>query len=186
MVNVKRILLALLFIATAQAADPEQAASIWEEENGTDLVQAATFPTAIAEGSQFSATLHLNDSVEDVKYQICNIGQVCWVSNVPLERSGNNWTLHTADIPAHQPDVRAEPIHFEEGNRVGVQFFLTIDGETVLFPHGEECDVYAEDSVWIACQETHYFSVPTTAAEKSAPAPAIALLLGLLWVMRRE
>ncbi|MGB1697269.1 MAG: hypothetical protein ACPHK8_02600 [Thermoplasmatota archaeon] len=180
------LLLLAVLVPLGHAAEPTDAAALWNAEHGTDLVAALTFPEQLVEGQQFEATLQLRGDVSEVRYQICNIGQVCWVTNVPVERSGNNWTLATAAIPQLQPEVRDKPIHFEAGNRVGVQYFVTIGNETLLFPHGDECDVLASDAEWLACQETHYFGVNVVAAEKATPPVALPLvMLAFLLVARR-
>jgi hypothetical protein len=187
---VKLAVALIMILPLVSGAESSEAAELWTAEHGTGLVAGATFPEEIVAGQQFSATLHLAKEVESVRYQICSIGNACFASNLELERSGNNWTLDTAKIP-DQLDFIDKPQQFEEGERIGVQFFIKQGNETVLFPHGRDCDPRDPElestEAWVACDETHYFGTNVIAGEKQAPGLGfLALLVVIALVMKRE
>lgn len=187
---VKLAIALVILLPLATGAEPSDAAALWMEEHGTDIVAGASFPAEIVAGEQFTATLHFNGDVDDVRYQICSIGNACFASNLELVRTGNNWTLDTAKIP-DQLDFIDKPQQFVAGERIGVQFFITQGNETTPFPHGRECDPrdpeLASNEAWIACDETHYFGTNVIAGEKQTPGLGfLAAIVAIALVIRRE
>lgn len=188
--SVNRVLLALLLLIPAAAAhDPSDAAAVWSAEIGDGTATISVSPAAPKAGEQFVALLELETDLDiaSVTYQMCDVGQTCFAIGYPVpQQADGSYLLATADEWMHSEFMADGELRtFAAGERIGWQYFIELadDNGTVLtFPHGEECDVFAPDDEWLACQESHYFAVDIEDS-KSTPvglllAPAALLIAG--------
>lgn len=177
----------LLLMPTVPAEEPEEAPALWTELYGDDgVVGLRLGEGGVAEGEPIQGALTFRDGygVEDVRYQICRIGESCFAIGVPTHNESGTWTFDTADIPA--AIGRSAPTTYEAGQRIGVQFFVCTAAdppcpenplEWRFFPVGEEGCVEKETTeAFRACEETHYFGV-TIEESRRTPGPG---LLGLV------
>lgn len=188
---VNRAFLALLLLVPAAAAhDPSDAAAVWTREIGDGTATITVAPEAPQAGDQFVAILELETNLDivDVTYQMCDVGQTCFAIGYPVpQQADGTYRLATADEWMHSEFMAdGEQRTFSAGERIGWQYFIELANETVLtFPHGEECDVFAPDDEWLACQESHYFAVDI-AESKSTPAGLLLAPAALLIAVRRR
>ncbi len=153
--------MALLAVGSVQAIPESDAAAVWHEEQGNDLLLAAGHtPNVVPAGTQWSGFIRFDAAanVTSAQYQICRVGSACFAPPTPANQSsadGQSWTFNTTD---YRDVVYDEPIFYEAGWRVGVQWILTIDGDEVFFPHGMNLSSAACDADWQACAESHYLA----------------------------
>lgn len=195
MKTVQRILAFLLAVTAlpfAAAEEPEEAQAVWEDVVGPGTAQVTVEPRHPAAGEQFVATLTLDTdlAIAGITYQMCDVGSTCFAIGYPVPEEGNGtFVLRTADEWMHSEFMDDGELRtFRAGERIGWQYFIELDdgnGTVLSFPHGDECDVFAPDDEWLACQETHYFAVDI-AEGKSTPAPLLFPMLAVLLLAGRR
>ncbi|MFA5943530.1 MAG: hypothetical protein WC876_03585 [Candidatus Thermoplasmatota archaeon] len=188
-----RGLLAAAFVAVLLApsgqAYPESSASVVRvNEGGPDDVERVWHePVVVEPGTQWQGYIKFreNHSIAGVKVQLCDVGRVCFAPPIPIKAlpDGRTWTFNTTD---YRDTLSGEPIRYEAGWRLGMQFILSerLSNGTVEdrpFPSGVE----DPDNL-----EFHYlaFDMPEAKARR-APAPgfvALALIILLAVAVRRH
>lgn len=164
----------------------------------SDVGRAWHAPPTLEPGKQWQGFLALipGHAAENVSFQICRVGEVCFTSPVPAQRVNNTtWTFDTSTYL-----VGGTTIDWQPGWRIGVQWILQErlpDGsvERHAFPEGVPLDSPECASDALGCAETHYIVLdvgPGSAAESGMPrswwfglAAGGALLAGLLFWRHR-
>lgn len=183
----------MLFFSTAVAEDPADAARLWTEQHGDEGVEAVWVePTVVQAGTQFEGFIRFAPDypVEDVTYQICEVGDACFAIGVPMEPVGDNtWRFDTADLPKYTNLPR--PREYKEGEDIGFSFFVYLpdvqrEEGFLPFPDQPKCSAELPYEEWMACEETQYFVTTIAAGEKETPGLGLLPLLPLLGLAARR
>lgn len=189
--------LALWLVSAAQAYPESDAAAVRVKEGGPDDVERVWHePLVVAPGTQWQGYIRFrpNNTIEQVRVQICDVGRVCFAPPIPIQEldldstkelgqiqelqvlpDGATWTFNTTD---YRDPGSGQPIKYEAGWRLGMNFILSerlANGsmKDTKFPSGQE---NPEDL------EFHYFAfdMPPAAASRGAPTSLIAAALAVV------
>jgi cytochrome c-type biogenesis protein len=170
------VLVALLLTLPATIAEtPSEAAALWTEQYGTDMVEQVTYsPLPILEGELPAITIRFTEghNISEVSAQYCRItgptgGATCFRAGLEsvMAADGQTWTIDLAE-QGDEPFPLPLPVATEH---LGVQFFLTFDnGAQVNFPQGLPFDhpwFYGTNEEFIQWDETQYFTFDVDAKE---------------------
>lgn len=178
------VLAVMIAVPTASAVEEADAPAVWQEQLGTDwLVESGHTPERPEPGSQWEGHLSFSEghNITEARYQICRVGEACFAAPTLAHQDGDTFHFDTAEY--HDP-VYDEPVHYEGGWRIGVQWVFTMEGteEQILFPEGIPFDDPQCETDWLACSETHYLAFDMAEAQESEAIPGVgaALLVALV------
>lgn len=172
---------ALLLFPSVLAEEPQDAADIWTTQQGDDQVEAVGFqPLPVQAGTLpvASITFREGHNVTDVSGQYCRIHgpdravtPTCFRAGLEseLQLDGRTWHI---DLAAQGDEPTPIPVP-EAGERLGVQFFVTLAGadDPVLFPEGLPVDhpwFSGTNEEFLLWDETQYFGFDVAGTDAQA------------------
>lgn len=170
----------LLLVPHAAAVDEADAPAAWQEQFGTDWVEAAGHsPDPVPPGTQWQGFIRFaaGHNITEARYQICRVGEACFAP--PILAASDDGRTFRFDTAHYKDPVYDEPIRYEAGWRIGVQWVLTMqesDGP-VLFPEGIPFSDPRCDDDPVGCSETHYIAFDMAEAKRGEDVPGMHLVL---------
>lgn len=174
----------------AGAVEAEDAATLWDEaypEHSGAVRSVVVHNEPVPAGRPVAMSITFADDfeVERVSYQICEVGNACFAIGVPLDQDPDDpqtWHMSTRKLTEKSPLFDSPP-RFEEGQRIGVQFFVyppgTQEQNQTLFPEGLPDDDPSFRDDFVAWSETHYFATTFVAEPEGIPIVGSALVMAL-------